>query len=129
MRLNDKTDFCLRVLIYLQEKKTRVRIQEISDFYGISKNHLSVAVNKLSELGYILSTTGPKGGIEINPKALNRTVAELVTKIENFNLVDCFNAETSTCVLNPQCRLKSMLKKATRSFVNELHGYTIKDLV
>lgn len=129
MRLNDKTDFCLRVLIYLQQNKARARIQEIADFHGISKNHLSVAVNKLSELGYILSTPGPKGGIEINPAALNRTIAELVTKIETFDMVDCFNVETQTCTLSPNCRLKSMLKKATKSFIKELHGYKVKDLV
>ncbi|MGE3609293.1 MAG: Rrf2 family transcriptional regulator [Bacteriovoracaceae bacterium] len=129
MRLNDKTDFCLRVLIYLQNYKGKARIQDIADFHGISKNHLSVAVNKLSELEYILSTPGPKGGIEINPAALNRTVAELVTKLETFDMVECFNSETRTCTLTPNCRLKSMLKKATKSFLKELHGYTIKDLV
>lgn len=129
MRLNDKTDFCLRVLIYLQQNKTKARIQDIADSYGISKNHLSVAVNKLSELGYVLSTPGPKGGIEINPAALNRTIAELVMKVEKFDLVECFNSETQKCTLNSNCRLKSMLKKATRSFMKELHGYTIKDLV
>lgn len=129
MRLNDKTDFCLRVMIYLQQNKSRARIQDIADFHGISKNHLGVAVNKLSELGYIISTPGPKGGIEINPAALNRSVAELITRVETFDMVNCFNAETRTCTLSPNCRLKSMLKKATNSFLKELHNYKIKDLV
>ncbi len=128
MRLNDKTDFSIRVLIYLQQNKAKVRIKDIADFYGISKNHLSVAVNKLSEHGFILSSPGPKGGIEINPAALKRTVAELVTRIETFEIVECFNTETQNCTLNPSCRLKSMLRKATKSFLSELHGYTIKDL-
>jgi Rrf2 family nitric oxide-sensitive transcriptional repressor len=128
MRLNDKTDFCLRVLIYLQQNKTKARIQDIADFYGISKNHLSVAVNKLSELGYIISTPGPKGGIEINPSALNRSVAELISKVETFDTVECFNEEVNTCTLSANCRLRSMLKKATNSFLKELHGYAIKDL-
>lgn len=128
MRLNDKTDYCLRVLIYLQQNKTKARIQDIADFHGISKNHLSVAVNKLSELDYIISTPGPKGGIEINPSALKRSVAELVTKVETFDMVECFNAETDICTLSPSCRLKTMLKKATKSFLKELSGYTIEDL-
>lgn len=129
MRLNDKTDYCLRVLIYLQMKKNKVRIQDVADFYNISKNHLSVAVNKLSELGYVLSTPGPKGGIEINPASLDRTIADLVTKVETFEMVECFNAETQTCTLSPNCKLKSMLKKATKSFINELGNYKIRDLV
>lgn len=129
MRLNDKTDFCLRVLIYLQKNKTKVRIQDIADFYGISKNHLSVAVNKLSELNYIISTPGPKGGIEINPKALNKSVAELVKKVETFDMVECFNAETNTCTLSPNCILKAMLQKSTDAFLKELHNFKISDLV
>lgn len=128
MRLTVKTDYCLRVLIYLQKHKSKVKIQEIADEYEISKNHLSVAVNALSELGYIISTSGPKGGIEFNPDYANKTVAELIIKIEDMNIVDCFNAETQTCTISAHCRLKGMLKKATNAFVNELKNYKISDL-
>ena len=128
MRLTVKTDYCLRVLIYLQKNKQKVKIQEIADAYEISKNHLSVAVNVLSELGYITSTPGPKGGIEFNPAVARKSVGELILKIEDMNIVECFNAEKSACTLNPHCKLKSMLKKATNAFVNELKEYKISDL-
>lgn len=128
MRLTVKTDYCLRVLIYLQRNKGKVKIQEIADEYEISKNHLSVAVNALSELGYIISTSGPKGGIEFNPAFAEKTVAELLVKIEDMNIVECFNTETQTCTISPHCRLKGMLKKATNAFINELKNYKISDL-
>lgn len=128
MRLTTKTDYCLRVLIFLQQKDERVKIQEIADAYGISKNHLSVAVNELSELGYVISTLGPKGGIEFNKAFANHTLYDLVSKVEEFDIVDCFNAETTTCTLSPHCKLKTMLKKATRSFLEELKNHKIKDL-
>ena len=129
MRLTVKTDYCLRVLIYLQKNKQKVKIQEIADTYEISKNHLSVAVNVLSELGYIISTPGPKGGIEFNPEVARKTVGELVLKIEDIDIVECFNAEKNTCTLSPHCKLKNMLRKATNAFVNELKEYKISDLV
>lgn len=129
MRLTVKTDLCLRVLIYLQGHKTKAKIQEIAEAYGISKNHLSVAVNKLSELGYITSTSGPKGGIEFNSAYGERTVGELIQEIEDFDIVECFNADSNTCTLSPHCRLKGMLKKASNAFVKELKNYRIKDLV
>lgn len=129
MRLTVKTDLCLRVLIYLQTHKSKAKIQEIAEDYGISKNHLSVAVNKLSELGYITSTPGPKGGIEFNEAFGERTVGELVQEVEDFDIVECFNPEANTCTLNPHCRLKGMLKKASSAFVKELKNYKIKDLV
>ncbi len=129
MRMTVKTDYCLRVLIYLQKNKQKTKIQEIADAYEISKNHLSVAVNALSELGYITSTSGPKGGIEFNPAYAQKTVAELIVKLEDMNIVECFNPEKNICTLNPSCRLKSMLRKATNAFVNELKQYKISDLV
>lgn len=129
MRLKTKTDYCIRVLIYLQTNKKKVRIQDIADSYGISKNHLSVAVNNLSELGYIHSTLGPKGGIEFNEDFANKTVGELVSQIEDFDIVECFNPEKNTCTLSPKCKLKNMLGKATTAFLSELKKYKIKDLV
>src|SRR5690606_18062524 len=120
MRLTTKTDLCLRVLIYLQEHAGKAKIQEIAEAYGISKNHLSVAVNKLSELGYIISTPGPKGGIEFNPRAASKTIGQLVSAVEDFTLVECFEKNSNTCTLNPHCRLKGMLQKATKAFNSEL---------
>lgn len=129
MRLNTKTDYCIRVLIFLQKNKGKVRIQDIADSYNISKNHLSVAVNKLSELGYINSTLGPKGGIEFNHEVRNKTVGELISQVEHFEIVECFDPESNTCSLNPHCKLKGMLNKATSSFLGELKKYKVKDLI
>lgn len=129
MKLNTKTDYCIRVLIYLQENKKRVRIQEIAEAYDISKNHLSVAVNKLSELGYILSTPGPKGGIEFNETFGKKRLSELVSQLEHFDIVECFNVETNKCNISPSCKLKSILGKANHSFLNELKKHKISDLV
>lgn len=129
MRLTVKTDYSLRVLIYLQQNKSKTKIQEIADQYGISKNHLSVAVNNLSELGYVISTSGPKGGIEFNPAFADHTVADLVSKLEDLDIVECFDPQTNTCTISSQCRLKHMLKKARNSFLDELKNYKIKDLV
>jgi Rrf2 family nitric oxide-sensitive transcriptional repressor len=129
MRINKKTDYCLRVLMYLQQNPGKTKIQDIADRYNISKNHLSVAANKLSEYGHIISTKGPKGGIEFNPASAERTVGEVITQIESFDVAECFEMEKNTCSLNPRCKLKKMLKTATKSFVAELHNYKIKDLI
>lgn len=129
MRLNTKTDYCIRILIYLQKNKRRVRIQEIADTYSISKNHLSVATNLLSKLGYINSTLGPNGGIEFNQDRANKPIGELISQIEQFDIVECFDPKSNTCSLAPRCKLKSMLSKATMSFLGELNKFKIKDLV
>lgn len=129
MKLTTKTDYCLRTLIFLQKEKKRVKIQEIADAYKISKNHLSVVVNLLSELGYITTVPGPKGGIEFNPDARELTVGELVEKIEVFEIAECFNKEMNKCTLSSNCKLKKMLANASKAFLEELKTYKIKDLV
>lgn len=128
MKLTTKTDYCLRVLIYLLQKGEKAKIQEIADYYQISKNHLSVAVNKLSELGHVISTPGPKGGIELSNKALSKTVGDLVRAVEDFTVVECFDPKTNTCNLNPHCRLKGMISQAKKAFLDELDAYQISDL-
>ncbi len=127
MKLTLKTDYALRVLIYLQGND-KATIKEIAEFYQIKKNHLSVVVNKLSELNYVHSTTGPKGGISLNPSTLQKTVGEIVLNFEEFELVECFNSETNTCQLNPSCKLKAILKRANRQFIDELKKYRLQDI-
>jgi Rrf2 family transcriptional regulator, nitric oxide-sensitive transcriptional repressor len=129
VRLNKKTDYCLRVLIYLQKRSGKAKIQDIANYYGISKNHLSVAVNKLSELGYVLSVQGPKGGVEFNPDTAEHSVAQLVRKVETFEIAECFEFSGENCSINSRCKVKKILKSATDSFIKELGRYQIKDLV
>jgi len=128
MHLTKKTDYCVRVLIYLQNHKGRVKIKDIAEAYKISKNHLSVAVNKLAELDYIITTQGPKGGIEFNKASENKTIGSVITEIEDLNIVECFDLKNNNCNLSPDCKLKGMLAKSTAAFVAELNKYKIKDL-
>ncbi|MDD4972898.1 MAG: Rrf2 family transcriptional regulator [Bacteriovorax sp.] len=129
MKLTSKTDYALRVLIYLQKNKSRVKIQQIADEYHVSKNHLSVVVNTLSELGYIISTPGPHGGIEFNESFADHTVGDLISKVEDFHIVECFDSNLNVCTLSTNCKLKGILKKASNAFMFELKKYKIKDLV
>lgn len=127
MKLTLKTDYALRVLIFLQDKE-KATIKEIAEYYDIKKNHLSVVVNKLSDLNYVHSTTGPTGGVSLNPSTLQKSVGEIILHFEDFELVECFNGETNKCQLNPACKLKSILKRANSQFINELKKYKLQDI-
>lgn len=127
MKLTLKTDYALRVLIYLQGKD-KATIKEVAEFYDIKKNHLSVIVNRLSELNYVHSTTGPTGGVSLNPQALQKSVGEIILHFEDFELVECFNDESNKCHLSPSCKLKSILKRANRQFIDELKKYKLQDI-
>lgn len=114
--------------MYLQANPGKNKIQNIADAYKISKNHLSVAANKLSELGYIISSPGPKGGIEFNQKTASTKLGNLISQIEDLEIVECFDPETNTCILSPSCSLKLILDGATKAFIKELQKYKVSDL-
>ena len=64
MRLTRFTDYSLRVLIYLgQNNQNRVTINQISESYDISKNHLMKVVSNLTRLKFVSAQRGPGGGI------------------------------------------------------------------
>src|SRR6201986_4502700 len=66
MRLTDYTDYSLRVLLYLAVRPEGLAtIQDISDSYGISKNHLMKVVQRLAELGWVETVRGRNGGLRL----------------------------------------------------------------
>lgn len=60
MRLTLYTDFSLRILLYLGSKQQSElsTIQDISNAYHISKNHLMKVSHELGKAGYIETVRG-----------------------------------------------------------------------
>ncbi|WP_175960933.1 Rrf2 family transcriptional regulator [Burkholderia pyrrocinia] len=134
MRLTDYTDYSLRVMLYLAVRgEGLATIQEISDAYGISKNHLMKVVQQLGELGWVDTIRGRNGGLRLFPESLLLTVGQVVRATENdFALVGCFSTDGSGsrgCVIEPQCRLKGVLAAARDAFFAELDRHTLGELV
>jgi Rrf2 family nitric oxide-sensitive transcriptional repressor len=130
MKLTRFTDYSLRVLIYLGLKKDeRVTIREISEAYGISRNHLMKVVSLLTRMGYLDARRGPGGGIALARPADEIIVANVVRDMEDdLNLVECF-CKGGTCIIKPVCELKSVLCQALGAYLKTLENYTLSDLL
>lgn len=133
MRLTDYTDYALRVLLFLAVRDEGLTtIQDISEAYGISKNHLMKVVQRLGELGWIETVRGRNGGLRLNARSLGLTIGEVVRGTESdFALVGCFpreGAEVRHCVIEPQCRLKHVFEAARGAFLAELDRHTLGEL-
>lgn len=130
MQLTQYTDYSLRVLIYLSLKKPDElgTITDISEFYGISRNHLVKVVHNLSTQGLIVTLRGKHGGLRLARPAADISIGEVVRLTEpNFDIAECFNKETNHCVITPMCALKNILGQARTKFIQELDSYTIAD--
>ena len=64
----------------------------------------------------------------MNLNALNTPIGELVKSFENFDLVECFNTESNSCIIEKKCKLKKILQKANSAFIDSLNSFLIKDL-
>jgi Rrf2 family transcriptional regulator, nitric oxide-sensitive transcriptional repressor len=134
MRLTDYTDYSLRVLMYLAVRTEGLAtIQDISDAYGISKNHLMKVVQRLAELGWVETVRGRNGGLRLYEHSSALTVGEVVRAAESdFVLVTCFNGADPDahreCVIQSECRLKGIFEAARDAFFRELDSYTIRDI-
>ncbi|MDX8291238.1 Rrf2 family transcriptional regulator [Metabacillus indicus] len=132
MRLTNYTDYSLRVLIYLasKEKGELSNIKEIAEAYRISKNHLMKVTYELGKMKVIETVRGRGGGIRLalSPEEIN--IGAIVRQTEDdFNLVECFDPERNMCAISPACKLKGVLHKALRAYLEVLDGYTLADLV
>ena len=130
MKLTRFTDYSLRVLIYLGLKENgRVTIREISDAYGISRNHLMKVVSLLTRMEYLDARRGPGGGIALARPPSEIVIADVVRDMEDdLNLVECF-CDDGKCVIKPMCELKSALSKALKAYLDTLEQYTLSDLL
>ena len=132
VRLTLYTDYSLRVLIFLGARSVdeRSTVQEISNSFNISKNHLTKVVHELGKAGYIETIRGRGGGIRLKIRPEHINVGSVVRQTEDdFQLVECFNQNSNQCVLAPACRLKGVLQEALQAYFSVLDRYTIEDFI
>lgn len=130
MRLSLFTDYSLRVLMFAALKEEAFSLNEVSEAYGISRNHLVKVVNHLAKLGYLETKRGRGGGIELGIAPEDIKLGLLVRRTENSPvIVECFDPETNTCPINGMCRLKGVLAEAVTAFYDALDRHTLRDLV
>ncbi|EMB9231679.1 nitric oxide-sensing transcriptional repressor NsrR [Vibrio harveyi] len=128
MQLTSFTDYALRTLIYLASlpKDELTNITEVTDLFGVSRNHMVKVINRLGQLGYVHTVRGKNGGIRLMKAPQDITVGGVVRDLEPLDLVHC---SVEFCHITPACRLKEKLAKAKMAFLAELDGCTIEELL
>lgn len=130
MRLTSYTDYALRTLIYLAtHREGLVTIQDIADFHGIAKNHLTKVVHQLGQIGVIETIRGRSGGMRLAREPAQINIGEVVRATEtDFFMAECFDGAKSSCALTSACALKDVLNDATRAYLKVLDGATLESV-
>ena len=130
MQLTQFSDFSFRVLIYLARlpEPGTATINEISDYFKISRNHLVKVVNKLANEGFIITTRGKGGGLKLGRPAISISVGDVFRAAEpSLDLVECFNMKANQCCIAKGCGLKDELYEARQAFMAVLDKYTLAE--
>ena len=129
MRLALHTDYGLRTLLYLAAKPGRANVGQVAEFFQISKDHVAKVVQSLARLGYVRSIRGIGGGIELLKKPEEILVGQVILDFEgNMNLLECVSVD-NVCVIQPGCRLRTVLAKAERLQMDYLKSVRLSDIV
>lgn len=130
MRLTLQTDYSLRVLMYLAVNQEKlVTIQEISDCYDISRNHLMKVVHHLGKHKYIETIRGKNGGMRLGREPSTINIGALVRKTEpDMAIVQCMG-KGGICKLQPSCHATNIFSEALMAFLQVLSKYSLEDLI
>ena len=132
MKMTKYSDYSLRALIYLGlNRHRRCTIREIADAYGISENHMMKLIHQLGQEGFIRTTRGKNGGLELAMPASEINLGAVIRVTEgNFQLVECFaGREQNTCPIAGPCRLTGVLEEGLQAFFDVLDQYTLEDML
>lgn len=130
MKLNHFTDFSMRVLIYLNQKKDTPQssLDDLAEKFKISRNHLVKVVQFLSANQLVLTKRGKSGGIVISEKAKEIPLGDLIHLLEQDDN-PVINCDAKPCIFKSHnCKLKSLFNKAYIAFIDSLNEANLSDL-
>lgn len=114
--------------MYLGYTGKKAKAEEIANVFNISKDHLVKVIQQLARAGFVRTTVGRNGGVELTRDASAIYVREVVEEIEGRRgVLDCV-PNPEVCPLEPGCQLRKLFMKAEDAFYDALSEATIGDL-
>ncbi|MFK8002658.1 MAG: Rrf2 family transcriptional regulator [Polyangiales bacterium] len=126
MRLQQRTDYGLRALIYLADSGGATPA-DIAAAHGISRSHMAKVMQTLSGAGFVDAQRGRGKVSTLARPAEDICVAEVVRCFEAFDLAECFR-DDGQCQLSGKCKLEKALQQARDAFLNALASTSLADL-
>ena len=130
MRLTTKTNLAARVLMACAFNRGKtLRTSDIAQVSNASLNHLLQVVNGLQAHGFIETLRGRHGGLRLARAPEQISMGYVFRVFEaGHPFAECFDAETNTCPLSTECRLRGYIARAVEAFYHELDMVTLEDL-
>ena len=123
VQLTSFTDYGLRALIYMASlpEGRMTSISEVTEVYGVSRNHMVKIINQLSRMGYVTAVRGKNGGIRLGKPAGQIRVGDVVRDLEPLSLVNC---SSEFCHITPKI-INGSIKRINNTNLNYLEPHKI----
>jgi Rrf2 family nitric oxide-sensitive transcriptional repressor len=134
MTLSHRTDYALRTLMFLAgnsdgDGPERIPSSRIAQSLDISMNHLVKIVHELARLGYVQTTRGPGGGVQLARPAEEIVIGQVIEDFEGkMHLHDCVTTR-GICVIESNCKLKGIFRQADELQRSFLQRFTLADVL
>ena len=130
MRLTQRTDYALRVLMHLAATEEVVPVGDVSARFGLSQHHVMKVAQELARAGWVEAQRGRGGGVMLAVKPKDLKIGDVVRRFEpDFRLVECFDPTVNDCLITQACRLRGTLERAVTAFLECLDAVTLADLM
>ncbi|MFG0284515.1 MAG: RrF2 family transcriptional regulator [Phycisphaerales bacterium JB039] len=129
MRLAERSDYGLRVLMLLAVSPDSLTVAEMSQRLAVSHHHLVKVVQWLRDAELLTTVRGRGGGVRLARAPADIRIGEVVRATEpDFAIAECFRPE-GACALEKGCRLSGLLQRGVDAFLEALNQATLADLV
>jgi Rrf2 family nitric oxide-sensitive transcriptional repressor len=131
MYLTRQADYTMRLLIHLAllQPEATATIKDVADRQCISRNHLMKVANRAVQAGYVSGVRGRVGGLRLAKAPAEIGIGDVLRKTEEWDLVECFQADSNRCPITKGCGLRSVLNEALEAYFSVLDRYTLADAV
>lgn len=131
MRITKRTNIAVRLLMYCAAQRDRlVTKSEVAEVCNVSENHLAQVINQLSQLQYLHTLRGRKGGFTLAVPASQIRIGDVFKHVEGgLPIAECFADADNSCPLTDACRLRVALQDAAEAFYASLEEITLESLV
>lgn len=133
MRVSKKTDYALRVLLFLaqQEGDGPVTIHDLAQRNGIPKRFLEQIMLKLKAQGWVTSRQGMRGGYYLAKSPEGVTLGEVVRHFEGVLApIGCVSVTAPTpCAQETTCLLRRIFWEIRDHTAQLLDEMTLADVV
>jgi Rrf2 family protein len=127
MRLNERTDYGLRVLLHLAARPGEPprSAGHLARVFAVSESHLAKVIQALAAHGFVRTVPGRGGGVLLARPADEVRLGEVVRVMEPMSLAPCFAGDTS-CPFLARCGLAPCLEQAWEAFLAVLDAQTLE---